>query len=106
MVGLVGVQSNQFPHAVDLADHFLKADIPVVIGGFHVSGCLAMLPEIPPDIQAAVDKGITIVAGEAEEQLDDILRDAYAGTLKARLQLHERFAEYRGRSVPVPTSRS
>ena len=82
MVGLVGVQSNQFPHAVDLADQFLKADVPVVIGGFHVSGCLAMLPEIPPDIQAAVDKGMTIVAGEAEEHLDNILRDAYAGTLK------------------------
>jgi len=82
IVGLVGVQSNQFPHAVDLADHFLKATIPVVIGGFHVSGCLAMLPEIPSDIQAAIDKGITIFAGEAEEQLDQILRDAHSRTLK------------------------
>jgi hypothetical protein len=82
MVGLVGVQSNQFPHAVDLADRFLKADIPVVIGGFHVSGCLAMLPEIPGDIQAAMDKGITMFAGEAEEHLEDILRDAFVGQLK------------------------
>jgi len=82
MVGLVGVQSNQFPHAVDLADQFLKENIPVVIGGFHVSGCLAMLPEIPGDIQAAIDKGITIFAGEAEEQLEGILRDAHAGQLK------------------------
>ena len=83
IVGLVGVQSNQFPHAVDLSDHFLKEDIPVVMGGFHVSGCLAMLPTIPPDIQAAIDKGITVVAGEAEEQLDNILRDAYTGQLKS-----------------------
>ena len=82
MVGLVGVQSNQFPHAVDLADYFLKADVPVVIGGFHVSGCLAMLPEVPTDIQTAMDKGITIFAGEAEEHLDDILRDAYNQSLK------------------------
>ncbi|RMH37767.1 MAG: radical SAM protein [Nitrospirae bacterium] len=82
MVGLVGVQSNQFPHAVDLADRFIAAGIPVVIGGFHVSGCLAMLPKIPPDIQAAIDKGITIFAGEAEEHLADILRDAYHGRLK------------------------
>ena len=82
MVGLVGVQSNQFSRAVDLADHFLKADIPVVIGGFHVSGCMAMLPEIPPDIQAAIDKGITMVAGEAEGHLDTILLDGYAGKLK------------------------
>ncbi|MBH0195680.1 MAG: radical SAM protein, partial [Nitrospira sp.] len=36
MVGFVGVQTNQFPRAVDLADHFLKENIPVAIGGFHV----------------------------------------------------------------------
>ncbi len=66
MVGLVGVQTNQFPHAVDLADHFLQADIPVVIGGFHVSGCVAMLPSLPTDLQHAMDKGITLYAGEAE----------------------------------------
>ncbi len=83
MVGFVGVQTNQFPRAVDLADHFLNAGIPVVIGGFHVSGCLTMLPKLPPDIQAAVDKGISLFAGEAENRLDEILRDAYAGTLKA-----------------------
>ena len=27
-VGIVGVQTNQFPRAVDIADHFVKADIP------------------------------------------------------------------------------
>ncbi len=44
-VGLVGVQSNQFPRALDLARQFRAAGLPVVIGGFHVSGCLSMLPE-------------------------------------------------------------
>jgi hypothetical protein len=44
---LVGVQSNQFPRAVDLAKPFLRAGLPVCIGGFHVSGSIAMLPEIP-----------------------------------------------------------
>jgi hypothetical protein len=82
LVGFVGVQTNQFPHAMDLADHFLKADIPVVIGGFHVSGCLAMLPSPPPDIQQAMDKGITLFAGEAEEHLDVLLQDAYHHRLK------------------------
>ena len=81
-VGIVGVQSNQFPRAMDLADRFLHADIPVIIGGFHVSGCLAMLPDVPPEIQAAMDKGITVVAGEAEEHLEEVLRDAYHGQLK------------------------
>ena len=82
LVGLVGVQTNQFPHAVDLADHFLQANIPVVIGGFHLSGCLAMLPSLPSDIQQAMDKGITMFAGEAEEHLAVLLQDAYHHRLK------------------------
>ncbi len=52
-VGLVGVQSNQFPRAVDLARAFRALDVPVVIGGFHVSGCISMLPELPPDLKEA-----------------------------------------------------
>jgi radical SAM superfamily enzyme YgiQ (UPF0313 family) len=82
MVGLVGVQTNQFPRAMDLAAAFRAAEISVVIGGFHVSGCLAMLPETPPEIQEALNKGITIFAGEAEEHLDELLRDAFEGKLK------------------------
>jgi hypothetical protein len=38
LIGLVGVQSNQFPRAVDLAQPFLAAGLPVCIGGFHSSG--------------------------------------------------------------------
>ena len=82
IVGLVGVQTNQFPHAVDLAEHFLQSGIPVVIGGFHVSGCLSMLPSLPTDLQQAMDKGITLYAGEAEEHLDVLLQDAYHRRLK------------------------
>lgn len=82
MVGLVGVQTNQFPRAVDLAEQFRRANIPVVIGGFHVSGCLAMLPQLPRDIQAASDRGISFFAGEAEGHLDQVLRDAYAGRVQ------------------------
>ncbi len=83
LIGLVGVQSNQFPRAVDLAQPFLAAGLPVCIGGFHVSGCIAMLPELPDDIKAAQAMGISLFAGEAEERrLDDVLRDAYAGSLK------------------------
>src|SRR5258705_11510364 len=43
MVGLVGVQSNQFPRTMDIARRLREADIPVVIGGFHVSGLLAQV---------------------------------------------------------------
>jgi hypothetical protein len=82
LVCMVGVQSNQFPRAVDLAGQFRNAGIAVAIGGFHVSGCLAMLPELPPDIAAARDLGITLFAGEAEGRLGELFADALAGTLK------------------------
>jgi hypothetical protein len=83
LIGLVGVQSNQFPRSVDLARPFLDAGLPVCIGGFHVSGCIAMLPELPPDIRAAQDMGISFFAGESEDgRLDIVLRDAYTGVLK------------------------
>src|SRR5262245_10394822 len=58
LVALVGVQSNQFPRAVDIARPLRAAGLQVVIGGVHVSGCLAMLPEIPPELQKALCLGI------------------------------------------------
>jgi len=82
MVGIVGAQSNEFPRSVDIARQFRAADIQVMIGGFHVSGCLSMLPEIPEDIKEAQALGISIFAGEAEEHMDDVVRDAARGELK------------------------
>jgi hypothetical protein len=49
MVGLVGVQSNQFPRALDVRRQFRALGVPVLMGGFHISGCLAMLPAVPLD---------------------------------------------------------
>ena len=83
MVGLVGVQSNQFPRALDLARPLRAAGVQVMIGGFHVSGCIAMLPEMQADLQVALDMGCSLFAGEAEDgRIDQVLRDAAAGTLK------------------------
>jgi len=82
MVGLIGAQSNQFPRTLDIARPLRAAGIQVVIGGFHVSGCLAMLPEMQPDLQAALDMGCILFAGEAEEgRIDKVLQDAAHGTL-------------------------
>lgn len=82
MIGLVGVQSNQYPRALDIARPLRAAGIPVVIGGFHVSGCLAMLDKDAVGLDACRELGITMFAGEAEEgRLDLVLRDAAAGTL-------------------------
>jgi Radical SAM superfamily len=82
MVGLVGIQSNQFPRALDLGRQFRALDVPVVMGGFHISGCLAMLPTLPADIQHALDLGINLFAGEAEGRMADLLRDVATGTAK------------------------
>jgi hypothetical protein len=78
LVAIVGVQSNQFPRAVDLARPIARAGVPVAIGGFHVSGCLAMLPALPPEIVEAQSAGIALFAGEAEcGRLDQLLIDAF-----------------------------
>jgi radical SAM superfamily enzyme YgiQ (UPF0313 family) len=82
MVALVGVQSNQFPRSLDIARPLRAAGVQVCIGGFHVSGCLAMLPEMQPDIQEALDLGISIFAGEGEGRLEIVLRDAAKGSLQ------------------------
>ena len=82
LVGLVGVQSNQFPRAIDIARPLRAAGIPVIVGGFHVSGCLSMLPEMPADLKAALDLGISFFAGEAEDRFDTVIQDAASRCLK------------------------
>ncbi len=82
VVFLVGVQSNQFPRAVDMARGFRARGLGVVIGGFHVSGCLSMLDDLPADLQEAIDLGITLFAGEAEGHIDRLLQDAFANRLQ------------------------
>ena len=82
LLGIVGVQSNQFPRALDIARPFRAAGVPVIIGGFHVSGCLAMLPELQADLKVALDMGVSLFAGELEGRMDALLRDAANGTLQ------------------------
>lgn len=82
LIGLIGVQSNQYPHALDLARKFRAAGLQVCIGGFHVSGSLAMLPGVMPELQEALDLGVSLYAGEAEGRLDVVLQDALRGEMK------------------------
>ena len=82
IVMMIGVQSNQFPRTIDLTRKFRSAGIQVAIGGFHVSGCIAMLPELPAEIQALLDDGVTLFAGEAEGRMELFLRDSLACELK------------------------
>ncbi len=82
MVMLTGVQSNQFPRALDLAKPLRERGIQVGVGGFHVSGVLSMLNGVDADLDRAKVLGVSLFAGEAEGRLDEVLHDAAAGALK------------------------
>ena len=82
LICMVGVQSNQFPRAMDMARQFRRHGLQVAIGGFHASGCIVMLPELPADLQEALDLGITLFAGETEGRLGEFYLDAMHGRLK------------------------
>ena len=101
LIGLVGVQSNQFPRAVDIARPFLSAGLPVALGGFHVSGCIAMLPELPREIREAQELGISLFAGEAEDGgLDEVLHDAWSGSLKPLYNRMEKLPALESQPLP------
>jgi radical SAM superfamily enzyme YgiQ (UPF0313 family) len=100
LVLLAGVQTNQFPRAADLASEFRAAGIAVAIGGFHVSGCLAMLPELTPELKALQEQGITLFAGEAEGRMDLLLRDAYHGRLRPIYNFVDDLPDLRGQQMP------
>ena len=92
IVMLVGVQTNQFPRAQDIASWFLPHRIPVMIGGFHVSGMLAMVG-LTSGLRDAMSKGIILVAGEVEgERLPGIVEDVLKGQAGAALQFPESHA--------------
>ena len=93
VVGLVGVQSNMFPRAHDLAREFRALGASVVMGGFHVSGAITMLhdgenPKIPcphvmpPECAELMAEGITIFHGEAEGSWHQVLADIVHGEAK------------------------
>jgi radical SAM superfamily enzyme YgiQ (UPF0313 family) len=105
-VGLVGVQSNQYPRALDIARPLRAAGVPVVIGGFHVSGQLAMFPNLMPDLQEALDMGVSLFAGEAEGRMDEVILDAAAGRLKPIYNYIDDLPALEGSVIPfLPATR-
>ena len=100
-VGLVGVQSNQFPRALDIARELRAAGVPVVIGGFHVSGCLSMLPEMPDDLKAALDLGVILFAGEGEGRVAALLREIDGGKTKPIYNYLSDMPEMAAATLPI-----
>ena len=100
LVALVGVQSNQYPRALDIARPFREAGVQVAIGGFHVSGCLSMLDGRAVELDACRNMGISMFAGEAEGRLDMVLRDAAAGQLAPLYDFMKDLPSIEGTPVP------
>ena len=82
LVCLVGVQTNQFPRALDIAKSLRATGISVIMGGFHTSGTINMLGEQEPDIQELIRESICVVSGEVEGKWEMILADFLQGDLK------------------------
>lgn len=82
IVCLVGVQTNQFPRALDLGKQFRAHGIDVIMGGFHTSGTVNMLGPQEPDIQELIREGIVVVSGEIEGKWEGILADVVNGQAK------------------------
>lgn len=85
LVMLVGVQTNEFARATDLALDFQARGTKVVIGGFHVSGVLKQFPEDGSvmsrrahrelGLEGLTAVGVTLFAGEAEGRMLKLLQD-------------------------------
>ncbi len=106
IVFFVGVQSNQFPRTMDIARRFCEENIQVAIGGFHVSGCIAMLSQLPEELKEATENGIALFAGEAEEgRLVEVFNDAYQKEMKPIYNHLKDLPGLEGQPMPkMPTS--
>jgi hypothetical protein len=101
MVMLVGVQSNQFPRALDIAAPLRKRGIQVAIGGFHVSGTMSMLKDTDPYVQKAMNLGVSLFAGEAEGRLEQVLCDASENRLQPVYNFMDDLPSIEGVATPL-----
>ncbi len=72
---LCGVQTNMLPRAIDIARQLRASGFEVLLGGFHVSGVISVFEEPDRDMQVLLDMGVTLVAGEVEDTLAQVVND-------------------------------
>src|SRR5947207_15214863 len=101
MVMMIGVQSNQFPHALDLARPLRERGIQVGMGGFHASGILSMMEGKDADLQRAKAMGVMIFAGEAEGRMELVLKDAFENKLKPLYNFMADLPNIEGEPLPL-----
>jgi radical SAM superfamily enzyme YgiQ (UPF0313 family) len=99
LIGLAGVQSNQYPRGRDLALQFVAQGVTTMMGGFHVSG-------YPDSVKFLNSCGVSTVVGEAETLWYDIIEDYLKGKLKPNYSVTEGIRAKTGRDdimVPIIT---
>jgi radical SAM superfamily enzyme YgiQ (UPF0313 family) len=101
MVMLVGVQSNQFPRALDIAALLREDGIRVAVGGFHLSGTMAMLKDTDPYVQKALNLGVSLFAGEDEGRLAQVLRDSFENRLQPIYNFMDDLPSIEGAALPM-----
>jgi hypothetical protein len=102
LVILVGVQSNQFPRAMDIALPLRVTGVHVCMGGLHVSGSVSTQGGVTTELQEVMNLGISLFAGEAEGgRLDQVLRDAWSGQLKPLYNYLNDVSSPEGAPTPV-----
>ncbi|MGO9060777.1 MAG: B12-binding domain-containing radical SAM protein [Candidatus Binataceae bacterium] len=82
LIGIAGVQSNQYPRGRDLALQFVAQGLPTIMGGFHVSG-------YPQSREFMHSCGISTAVGEAENFWGEIIQDFLEGKLKPEYSVNE-----------------
>jgi hypothetical protein len=100
LIGMAGVQSNQYPRGRDIALQFVAHGVRVMMGGFHVSG----YPESRDFLHSC---GITTIVGEAENLWAHIIEDLLAGDLQPNYSVTDGIRAKTGRDdiiVPVITN--
>src|SRR5439155_13348341 len=66
-----------------------------------VSGTMAMLDERDPDVQKALDMGVSVFAGEAEGRLEQVLKDAYYADLQPVYNFMHDLPDLEGAATPL-----
>ena len=96
IIGLAGVQTNQYPRGRDLALQFRRRGLPVLMGGFHVTSH-------PPSADFLIGAGLTVVLGEADDTWPRILADYLHGALQPRYRVEAGMRVRTGRDdITVP----
>ncbi len=82
VIGLAGVQTNQYPRARDLALQFRAVGATVLIGGFHISSH-------QPSRTFLERHGVTTVVGEADVTWSLLLDDYRRGALRPSYKVED-----------------